>query len=69
MTQDHEREHLKDLLFIHADRLEEEKRIMDEINEEEHKRLPAKIYVFKTTFQPTVKDESKNNTLPFRGAD
>jgi hypothetical protein len=63
IAQDHEREHLKDLLFIHADRMEEEQRIMQEINEEEHKRLPARITVIK----PQTNDKFKDNTVSFRG--
>jgi len=57
--EDFEREHLKDAIYL----LEEQQKIMQEINEEEH-RLPAKI----TIIAPLPKhktDEVERNTLPF----
>jgi len=63
-SEDFEREHLKDVVYLQAARLEEEARIMQEINEEEN-RLPAKIsVVYKPAKQPQP-DELKDNTLPF----
>lgn len=59
--EDFEREHLKDFVYLQADREEEEQRIMQEIMEEEN-RLPAKIEVI---YETKEKDESKTDTLPF----
>ena len=59
--EDLEREHLRDAVYLQAEREEEEKRIMDEILQEERK-LPAKIYVHSEVIKEY---ESKTNTLPF----
>jgi hypothetical protein len=59
--EDFEREHLKDFVYLQADREEEEQRIMQEIMEEEN-RLPANIEVI---YEIKEKDESKTDTLPF----
>jgi len=58
--EDFEREHLKDFVYLQADR-EEEQRIMQEIMEEEN-RLPASITV---VYEIKERDESKTDTLPF----
>jgi hypothetical protein len=58
-SEDFEREALKDVVYL----LEEQQRIMQEINEEEH-RLPAKITLLTPLPEPK-QDESKVNTLPF----
>lgn len=56
-SEDFEREHLKDSVYLQATQAE----IMQEINEEEH-RLPATI----TLLTPVPKHhESKVNPLPF----
>ncbi len=66
MKEDFERDYLKDVVYLQADREEEEKRIMQEINEEEY-RLPATVTViYENKTQP---DELKDNTLSFRGTD
>ena len=62
-SEDFERESLKDSVYLQADREEYERRIMQEIMEEEY-RLPARITVIKP--QP---DELKDNALSFRGTD
>lgn len=59
-TEDFEREHLKDFVYLQAARVEEEIRIMQEINEEEN-RLPAKI----TLLPEMKKNEPESNPLPF----
>ena len=60
--EDFEREALKDAVYL----LEEQQRIMQEINEEEH-RLPAKIEIIGDL--PPLKKKEENeverNTLPF----
>lgn len=59
--EDYEREALKDRMYI----LEEEKKIIQEINEEEH-RIPAKIevtYIKNPEKQET--NEPKSEPLPF----
>lgn len=56
---DFEREALKDSVYL----LEEQERIMQEINKEEH-RLPANITLL-TPLPETKKDESQVNPLPF----
>ncbi len=58
-SEDFEREALKDSVYL----LEEQQRIMQEINEEEH-RLPAKITLLTPLPEPK-QDESQVNTLPF----
>lgn len=57
--EDFERDALKDSVYL----LEEQERIMQEINEEEH-RLPANITLL-TPLPETKKDESQVNPLPF----
>ena len=57
--EDFEREALKDSVYL----LEEQQRIMQEINEEEH-RLPAKITLLTPLPEPK-QDELESNTLPF----
>lgn len=57
--EDFEREALKDSVYL----LEEQQRIMQEINEEEH-RLPATITLLTPLPEP-MQDESKVNPLPF----
>lgn len=59
--EDFEREHLKDFVYLQADREQEEQRIMQEIIEEEN-RLPANIEVI---YEIKEKDEFKSDTLPF----
>lgn len=58
-SEDFEREALKDSVYL----LEEQQRIMQEINEEEY-RLPAKITLLTPLPEPK-QDESQVNTLPF----
>lgn len=58
-SEDFEREALKDSVYL----LEEQQRIMQEINEEEH-RLPAKITLLTPLPEPK-QDELESNTLPF----
>jgi hypothetical protein len=58
-SEDFEREALKDCVYL----LEEQQRIMQEINEEEH-RLPAKITLLTPLPEPK-QDESEVNALPF----
>ncbi len=58
-SEDFEREALKDSVYL----LEEQQRIMQEINEEEN-RLPAKITILTPLPEPK-QDESQVNTLPF----
>jgi len=58
-SEDFEREALKDSVYL----LEEQQRIMQEINEEEN-RLPAKITLLTPLPEPK-QDESQVNTLPF----
>ena len=58
--EDFEREHLKDFVFLQADKEEEEQRIMQEIMDDEN-RLPATIVVYEIK----EKDELKTDTLPF----
>ena len=60
-SEDFEREALKDSVYL----LEEQQRIMQEINEEEH-RLPAKIEII-GDLPPKKKEENEveRNTLPF----
>lgn len=57
--EDFEREALKDSVYLR----EEQERIMQEINEEEH-RLPANITLITPLPEPK-QDESQVNTLPF----
>ena len=57
--EDFEREALKDSVYL----LEEQQRIMQEINEEEN-RLPAKITILTPLPEPK-QDELESNTLPF----
>lgn len=59
--EDYEREHLKEFVYLQAAKLEEEARIIQEINEEE--RLPANI----TLIYPKIPipDDVKDNALPF----
>ena len=57
--EDFEREALKDSVYL----LEEQQRIMQEINEEEY-RLPAKITLLTPLPEP-VTNESEVNRLPF----
>ena len=57
--EDFEREALKDSVYLY----EEQQRIMQEINEEEH-RLPATITLLTPLPEPK-KDESEANPLPF----
>lgn len=64
-SEDFEREHLKDSIYLQADQYEKESQLMREIMEEEHKRLPANITVIK----PQPNDEFKDNTLSLRGTD
>ena len=63
-SEDFEREAAKDSIYLQADREEYERRIMQEIMEEEY-RLPARITVIK----PQPDDELKDNALSFRGTD
>lgn len=58
-SEDFEREALKDSVYL----LEEQQRILQEINEEEY-RLPAKITLLTPLPEPK-QDESQVNTLPF----
>lgn len=58
-SEDFEREALKDSVYL----LEEQQRILQEINEEEH-RLPAKITLL-TPLPESTTNESEVNTLPF----
>ena len=58
-SEDFEREALKDSVYL----LEEQQRILQEINEEEY-RLPAKITLLTPLPEPK-QDESKANPLPF----
>jgi len=58
-SEDFEREALKDSVYL----LEEQQRIMQEINEEEN-RLPAKITILTPLPEPK-QDELESNTLPF----
>lgn len=58
-SEDFEREALKDSVYL----LEEQQRIMQEINEEEN-RLPAKITLLTPLPEPK-QDESQVNTLSF----
>jgi len=58
-SEDFERESLKDVVYL----LEEQQRIMQQINEEEH-RLPATITVLTPLPEPK-QDESQVNPLPF----
>lgn len=60
-SEDFEREHLKDAVYLQ----EEQQLIMKEINEEEH-RLPAKIEII-GELPPKQKEEHEveRNTLPF----
>jgi hypothetical protein len=63
MNEDFERESLKDIVYLQADREAYERKIMQEIMEEEHKRLPAKITViYENKTQP---NDIKDNTLSF----
>ena len=57
--EDFEREALKDSVYLQ----EEQERIMQEINEEEH-RLPASITLITPLPEPK-QDEHQANTLPF----
>lgn len=60
--EDYEREHLKEMIYLQADKARTEEEIMQEIIEEEN-RLPAKITViYPKTFKP---DDIKDNALPF----
>lgn len=66
---ENEREHLIDMMIIQADREEEERRIMQEINEEEY-RLPARIFTITTRITKEDDDDaSKINPLAFRRTD
>lgn len=59
-SEDFEREALKDVVYL----LEEQQRIMQEINEEEN-RLPAKITLLTPLPEPKQDNEPEVNTLPF----
>lgn len=59
-SEDFEREALKDSVYL----LEEQQRIMQEINEEEN-RLPAKITLLTPLPEPKQDNEPEVNTLPF----
>jgi len=66
VPEDFERTALVENIYIKADEYEEQQRIIQEINEEEH-RLPAKIQV---NYIPSVTEkeqtnESKSEPLPF----
>jgi hypothetical protein len=62
ILEDWEREHLKDVVYLQADKLRTEEEIMQEMIEEEN-RLPANItVVYPKTFKP---DDIKDNALPF----
>ena len=58
--EDFEREALKDSVYL----LEEQQRIMQEINEEEN-RLPAKITLLTPLPEHKQDNEPEVNTLPF----
>jgi len=61
-SEDFERDYLKDVVYLQADKARTEEEIMQEIIEEEN-RLPAKITViYENKLQP---DELKDNALPF----
>jgi bifunctional N-acetylglucosamine-1-phosphate-uridyltransferase/glucosamine-1-phosphate-acetyltransferase GlmU-like protein len=61
-SEDFERDYLKDVVYLQADKARTEEEIMQEIIEEEN-RLPAKITViYENKPQP---DELKDNALPF----
>ena len=62
-SEDFEREHLKDSVYLQADLIRTQEDIMQEIMEEEN-RLPARITVIYQTKQPQP-DELKDNALPF----
>ena len=62
-SEDFEREHLKDFVYLQVDLARTEEDIMQEIIEEEN-RLPARITVIYQTKQPQP-DELKDNALPF----
>lgn len=63
-SEDFEREHLKDSVYLQADLIRTQEDIMQEIIEEEN-RLPARITViYQNTKQPQP-DELKDNALPF----
>jgi len=59
-SSDYEREHLKDVVYLQ----EEQERIMQEINEEEH-RLPAKVYIIEEKPKPEKNEFVERDTLPF----
>jgi len=62
-SEDFERDYLKDVVYLQADKARTEEEIMQEIIEEEN-RLPAKITVIYENKQPQP-DELKDNALPF----
>jgi hypothetical protein len=64
-SEDFEREFAKDLVYLQADREEYERRIMQEILEEEN-RLPAKVTVIYEN-KPQPDDEFKDDTISLRG--
>lgn len=63
-SEDFEREHLKDFVYLYADQARTEEEIMQEIIEEEN-RLPAKITVIYENTKQSQPDELKDNALPF----
>lgn len=64
---DYEREHLKDSVYLQADLIRTQEDIMQEIMEEENKRLPAKITMIYQNIKKA--DELKDNALAFWRAD
>jgi len=60
ISEDFERESLKDSVYL----LEEQQRIMQEIMEEENTRLPATVTVIYEN-KPQPNDQLKDNSLPF----
>lgn len=61
--EDFEREYLKDVVYLQADKARTEEEIMQEIIEEEN-RLPAKITLLTSLPEPQ-KNEFESDTLPF----
>jgi hypothetical protein len=61
--EDFEREYLKDVVYLQADKARTEEEIMQEIIEEEN-RLPAKITIVTSLPEPQ-KNELESNSLPF----
>lgn len=62
-SEDFEREYLKDVVYLQADKARTEEEIMQEIIEEEN-RLPAKITLLTSLPEPQ-KNEFESDALPF----